>query len=97
MAQLPQNQTLPQMQSKWKSQLDPILANLLIQGQLLSNISLINGTTPVNHKLQRIPNGWFLIAPKGNAIVYQAASQPNPTLTLSLVSNAAITTDLWVF
>jgi hypothetical protein len=96
-SQLPQNQTLPQMQSKWKSQLDPVLANLLVQGQLLTNISLINGTTAVNHKLGRNIQGWFLVSPKAAATVYQASQQPNPTLILTLISNAAVITDLWVF
>lgn len=85
------------MQTKWASQINPVLANLLVQGQLLTDISLINGTTAVNHKLGRIPNGWFLVSPMGAATVYQAAQQINPTLTLSLVSNTAIQTSVWVF
>lgn len=97
MSSLPLQQTLPQMQSKWKSILEPVLANLLINGQLLTNVQLINGSTPVNHKLGRIPNGWFLVSPLGAAMVYEAAMQPNPTLTLTLVSNAAIQTSIWVF
>ena len=97
MAQLPQNQTLPQMQSKWKSLLDPVLANLLINGQLLQNQTLVNGATPINHRLGRTPQGWFLVAPQGPATVYQAAQQPTPDLILTLVSNAAITTSIWVF
>lgn len=94
---LPRNLDLPKMITTWATQLDPVLANLLVNGQLLKDIRLINGTTVINHKLGRIPQGWFLSAPKGAAAVYQAAQQPNPTLTLTVVSNAAITTDLWVF
>jgi hypothetical protein len=97
MAKLPQNQTLAQLQSKWPSQLNPVLANLLINGQLLTDQALINGTTVVNHMMGRQLNGWFLVAPQGAATVYQAAQQPNPTLTLTLVSDAAITTGIWVF
>jgi hypothetical protein len=97
MANLPLQQTLPQMQSKWKSQIDPVLSNLLIQGQLLPAQALINGTTVINHKLGRTPQGWFLVAPQASASVYQAAQQPNPTLTLTLVSNAAVTCSIWVF
>ncbi len=97
MADLPQVQTVAQISSKWKAALDPVLENLLVQGQLLSNISLINGSIAINHKLGRQPQGWFLVSPLGAATVYQAAYQPNPTLTLTLTSNAAITTSLWVF
>lgn len=85
------------MQQQWASQLNPVLQNLLVNGQLLTNQQLNNGTTVINHKLGRSPIGWFLSAPKGAATVYQAAQQPNPTLTLTLVSDAAVASDLWVF
>lgn len=94
---LPQKLPLDQMQTRWASQLNPVLANLLIQGQLLTNQSLINGDTVVNHKLGRTPQGWFIIAPNAAAAVFQTAYQPNPTLTLILTSNAAVTCDIWVF
>lgn len=94
---LPQKQPLSLMQTSWATQLDPVIANLLVQGQLLTGQTLINGTTVINHKLGRQPQGWFLVSPQASATVYQAASQPNPTLTLTLVSSAALTTSLWVF
>lgn len=94
---LPQRLPIDQMQTTWANQINPVLANLLIQGQLLTNIQLANGTTAISHLLQRKLQGWFLVSPQGGATVYQASIQPNPTLTLTLVSSAAITTDLWVF
>jgi hypothetical protein len=97
MAKLPQNQTLAQLQSKWPAQLNPVLANLLVNGQLLTDQVLNNGTTVINHKMGAPLNGWFLVSPQGAALVYQASQQPNPTLTLTLVSDAAITTGIWVF
>lgn len=97
MSNLPQKQTLEQLSTKWASQLNPVLANLLVNGQLLDNVTLFSGTTVVNHKLGRQIQGWFLVSPLGAATVYEAAQQPNPTLTLTLVSNAAIQTGLWVF
>ena len=97
MPNLPQVSNVEQISSKWKSQLDPVLANLLINGQLLTNQVLINGTTVISHKLGRTPQGWFLVSPKAAALVYQAESQPNPTLTLSLTSDADVITNIWVF
>lgn len=94
---LPQQLALPQMQTTWAQQLNPIIANALVNGQLLPSIVLNNGTTVISHKLGRQPQGWFLVSPLGAATVYQAAQQPNPTLTLTLVSDAAITTSVWVF
>lgn len=85
------------MQTKWASLLNPLLANLLVQGQLLTDQALINGSVAINHRLARKPQGWFLVSPQGAATVYQASYQPNPTLTLTLTSNAAIISDIWVF
>lgn len=94
---LPQKLDLPKMQTTWAEQINPVLANLLIQGQLLKAQTLINGTTVINHRLGRQFQGWFLVSPKASASVFEAAYQPNPTLTLTLTSNAAVITDLWVF
>ena len=94
---LPQKLDYEKMLTTWAQQINPVIANLLINGILLKDQSLISGTTVINHKLGRIPQGWFLSAPKGPATVYQAAQQPNPTLTLTVVSDAALTTDVWVY
>ena len=97
MASLPQVQNIAQVSSKWKAALDPVLANLLIQGQLLSSVDLPKGSVGINHKLNRVPQGWFLVSPQGPAIVYQSENQPNPIFTLTLTSSQAMTTDIWVF
>lgn len=94
---LPKRLPKDQMETVWASEIEPILANLLVQGQLLSNVKLNNGSTVIDHKLGRKPIGWFLVAPQAAATVFQFASQPNPTLQLTLISNAAITSSLWVF
>lgn len=95
---LPQKLDLPKMQTTWAQQLDPVISNLLVQGQMLTGIALINGTTIVNHKLGRKLTGWFIVGINGAATVYdnQAANQMQD-LTLSLTSNAAATVNLWVF
>ena len=84
-------------QTRWAADIDPVLNNLLVQGQLLTNIQLINGVNVVNHKLGRQILGWFLVSPKSAAVVFEAPEQPNPTLTLTLNSNASISTGIWVF
>lgn len=94
---LPQKLDLAKMQTIWAQALNPVIANLLLQGQLLSNQELITGTNAVNHKLGRNPVGWFLVSPQGPSVVYQEAYQPNPTLFLTLNSSADMTTGIWVF
>lgn len=95
---LPQKLDLPKMQTTWATQLDPIIANPLLQGQMLSNIALINGSNVVNHKLGRKLVGWFIVGINGAAQVYDTqVSNQTPQLTLNLTSNANVTCNLWVF
>ena len=95
---LPLKLPLDQLETQWKSQLDPVLSNQLLQGQLLANIALANGTTIVNHKLGRKLIGWFIVGIDGAATVYDnQASNQTPQITLSLTSNAAVNVNLWVF
>lgn len=95
---LPQRLPLDQMQVNWAQQLNPIIANPLLQGHLIMNQTLINGTTIVNHGLGRKLIGWFVVGMNAPATIYdnQAGNQM-PQLTLSLTSNASIIANLWVF
>ena len=98
MAGLPLNLPYSQQSTKWKSQLDPILANPLTNGQLLTGVDLSNGTTVVNHKLGRKLVGWIIVGTNAAASVYDNQdSNQTPQLTLILVSNAVCTLNLWVF
>lgn len=96
-AKLPQKLPMDQMQTRWASQLNPVLSNLLIQGQLLKNQVLANGPNQINHELGRAPQGWFIVSPQGPARVSQAAYQVSPALILTLNSDAIVVTDIWVF
>jgi hypothetical protein len=92
---LPQRLPLPLMQTQWASQLDPVLGNPLVQGNLLTGIALINGVTVINHKLSRQMQGWIIVDQNAAATVYRSAALNSSTL--SLTSNAAVTVALWVF
>jgi hypothetical protein len=95
---LPQRLPLPQMQTTWSTALDPIIANPLVNGQLLTNQALINGTTVINHKLARKLQGWLIVGINAAATIYDnQATNQTPQLTLSLTSNAACIVSLWVF
>lgn len=98
LGRLPQQLNFAQLQTKWASILNPVLGNPLVNGQMIDNISLINGTTIVNHKLGRKLQGWFIVGIDAAATVHDnQASNQTPQLTLSLTSNAAATCNLWVF
>ena len=83
------------MQTTWKSQLDPVLANPVTSVQILKNVSLISGTTVVNTGLGRMQQGWFVTDINGAATVYRSA--PFNSLTLTLVSSAAVIVNIGVF
>lgn len=89
------DQNFSLMQTRWKSELDPILTNPLLEGVLLKNIALANGATVVNHFLGRVPLGYIIVDIDNVANIYR--SQPFNDLSLTLASNAAVTVSLWVF
>ncbi len=89
------DQTMMLIQTKWASQLNPLLANKLTQGNLLQNIALINGATIINHLLDRQMQGWILVDKDASVIIYRSAAL-NPQ-TLTLTSNGAVNISLWVF
>jgi hypothetical protein len=95
---LPLGLPLGMMQTKWKSILDILLKNKSLQSQILNNISLINGTTVINHGLGRTLVGWRQIGLNGAASIYDGqASNQTPEMTLILISNAAVQINLEVF
>lgn len=81
--------------TKWAAQLNPLLSNQLMQGQLITGIKLINGVTTFNHLLSRQMIGWMLVDIDAAATVFR--SQPLNDKTLTLNSNAAATVAVWCF
>ena len=96
---LPLQQTnilpLSLLQTQWKSQLDPVLANPITNMSILTNVTLNNGVTIINHLLGRTQQGWILVDVQGPAIIYRSA--PFNNLTLTLTSGAATTVSIGVF
>ncbi len=83
------------MQTKWKSELDPVLSNPLLAGIQLPNIFLINGTTTINHLLGRKMVGWFITDQNAGTTIFR--SEPLNDKTLTLTAGANVTVNLWVY
>src|SRR4051812_13470969 len=83
------------LQTQWRSILNPFLANPLNEVSILEGIHLINGVTVINHKLNRMQQGWFLTDLNGAAQIYRSAALNDKTLTLT--SNAAVIVNIGVF
>lgn len=85
------------MQTKWSSVLNPVLRNPLLYGVQLTDIPLVSGNNIINTTLGRKYQGYLITGMRtGFAQVYEVTSN-NPTLNLTLNSNATSTIDLYVF
>ena len=91
------DQSLMLLETQWKSQLDPVLANPLISGQLLTNIALVSGSNTINHKLGRALQGYIITGMHGSFAQIYDTTSPMPALTLVLHASAATNISLYVF
>lgn len=95
---LPQKQPLDLMQTTWATQLDPIISNPLLKGNVLQKVSLKSGVNVINHKLGRRLQGWYITRIRSAATFYdEQDSNQTPQLTLVLISSADCVIDLEVF
>lgn len=86
------------LQTRWASELNPVLNNPLVNGRLIKSVVLGTGANVVNHGLGRPLQGWVLTRVRANATVYDTQdSNSTPGLTLKLTASAAATVDLYVF
>lgn len=82
-------------QNRWATDLNPIIKNVLIQGKLISNISITIGSNQINHLLSKQQTGYFITDINGPAIIYR--SLPLNDKTLTLTSNANCIVSIWMF
>lgn len=97
MANLPLRLSLDSMQTQWAPALNPVIANPIVNGLQLNNVSLANGSTVINHTLARNMQGWFITDTQGIAEIYRPKTSPFNNKTLTLISNAAVMVNLWVY
>lgn len=98
MANLPQKQTLDQMQTKWASILDPVIKAPTNNASILQNVSLVAGTNSVNHRLGRKLQGWYIVRLRAASTIYDMQdTNQTPQLTLVLNASAPVVVDLAVF
>ncbi len=82
-------------QTRWKSQLDPVLSNPMNQVSVLKDVMLVTGPNVINHLLGHKMNGWFLVDQQGPSTIYRTA--PLNALTLTLDSSAPVVVSIGVF
>ena len=92
---LPLLQSFALLQNQWKSILDPIVANPIVQGQQLTGVALTTSATTVPHKLGRVQQGWFITDVNAAATIYRTGSFNASNMVLT--ASAACTVNIWVF
>ncbi len=76
---------------------DAITSKQILDGLLLTNISLTgSATTSVAHGLGKEPRGWIIVGRNAASDVYEVAS-PTPNAILNLAASADVVVNLWVF
>jgi hypothetical protein len=83
---------------RWAATLNPVLANPLVNGNILSNIALTSGANTINHGLGRPLQGYIVILNSANVTFYDSqATNQKPQLMLILNASGATTVSLYVF
>lgn len=92
------NREVNQLQLNIAQLLEPMAANPLTQGNILTQVALTSGTNTIAHKLGRKLIGWQVIRQRASATLYDLQdANLTPAQTLVLVASANVTVDLYVF
>lgn len=84
------------MQSTWSAQINPVLANPIVNGLQIDSVTISSGSpTVINHLLSRMQQGWMVVDQNAPAKIARIAPLNSKTLTLS--SDASVTISLWVY
>lgn len=85
------------LQSSWARELNPVLANPIVNGHIVT-AALVSGSNQISHKLGRRLTGYIIVKADAPITVYELTS-PNvsPDLTLLLNSSAAANVSIYVF
>lgn len=79
----------------WAATLNPVIANALLQGKVITNFVLAIGNNVINHELNRLQIGWYIVDQNAFSSIYR--SKPFNSQNLVLNSSAVVTISLWVF
>lgn len=84
--------------NKWSAALNPVIANPLMAGRLISNVVLTTGVNTINHGLQRNLVGYIVTLKNANITIYDSQStNQKSNLFLILNASAPATVSLYVF
>ncbi len=83
---------------KWAATLNPLLANPLVNGRLLQEITVKSGANTINHTLGKKLQGYFVVLNSANVTFYDSQlTNQMPDLTLILNASGPAVITLYVF
>ena len=86
------------MNPKLAAQINPLLANPFVNGQILSSVVMKSGDNVINHGLGNKLQGWIVVGNNAATTFYdKQATNQSPDLTLVLNASGACTINLYVF
>jgi hypothetical protein len=92
------NNDLLMMQTRWATDIDPVIDLPINSGVILKSVTLAAGDNSVSHKLGRVLQGWFVVRQRASATIYDKQdSNQHPELSLTLNASGAVVVDLFVF
>jgi hypothetical protein len=83
--------------TKWKSEIDPILANPTNSISILKNVKLVTGTNVINHNLGQVMQGWFITDQMVPSSIVRSQTAAFNDKTLTLIVTVAATVNIAVF
>jgi hypothetical protein len=93
--QLPLQTTFSLLQTRWKSILDPVLANPMTNMSILKNVALGVGNNQISHLLGQTQQGWIITDIQGVSTIYR--NKPFNGVYLYLNSSASVIVSIGVF
>lgn len=78
---------------------NPLLLTPVVDGRIITGVSIANTATAVNHGLGRLPLGWVVITKDTANHVFEATADrlARTDKHLRLTASATTIVDLWVF
>ncbi len=86
------------IQDRLANVLNPLAQNEVLNGQILTKVSLVSCTNIIPHGLGRPLLGWYITRIRYAAMIYDTQdTNPNPASTLFLTVSANVVVDIAVF
>lgn len=81
----------------WRERLESIVALEVLDRPRIFTVKLEVGNNRVEHQLGRVPRGWIVASPRGEAFVVQNGEADARVLPLNSAALSPVTLTLWIW